>query len=72
MAHRLGITMGDPSGVGPEVTVRALDALPAGERARAVVIGDRGTLERAARVSGLGTARDRRHRRRDPRVRHDS
>ena len=54
MAHRLGITMGDPSGIGPEVTVRALDALPAGERSRAVVIGDRGTLERAARVSGLG------------------
>ena len=53
MAHRLGITMGDPSGIGPEVTVRALVALPAGERSRAVVIGDRGTLERAARVSGL-------------------
>ena len=55
MAHRLGITMGDPSGVGPEVTVRALAALPAGERSRAVVIGDRAILGRAARVSGLPT-----------------
>ena len=53
MAHRLGITMGDPSGIGPEVTARALAALPAGERSRIVVIGDGATLERAARVAGL-------------------
>jgi len=53
MAHRLGITMGDPSGVGPEVIVRALDALPVGERSRAAVIGNRGILERAARACGL-------------------
>ena len=53
MAHRLGITMGDPSGIGPEVTVKALDALPAGERSRTVVIGVRGALERAARIAGL-------------------
>ena len=53
MAHRLGITMGDPSGVGPEVTVKALAALPAGERSRIVVIGGREILERAARVAGL-------------------
>ena len=53
MAHRLGITMGDPSGVGPEVTARALDALPAGERSGVVVIGDGGTLARAARVAGV-------------------
>ena len=54
MAYRLGITMGDPSGVGPEVTAKALDSLPAGERSRIVVVGDRGTLERGARVAGLG------------------
>ena len=53
MAHRLGITMGDPSGVGPEVTVKALAALAAGERSRIVVVGDRATLERAARVAGV-------------------
>ena len=53
MTHRLGITMGDPSGIGPEVTARALAALPAGERSRIVVIGDGATLERAARVAGL-------------------
>ena len=36
MGHRLGITMGDPSGIGPEVTAKALAALPAGERSRIV------------------------------------
>ena len=36
------ITMGDPSGVGPEVTVKALAALPAAERASFAVVGDRG------------------------------
>ena len=53
MAHRLGITMGDPSGVGPEVTVKALDSLTSGERSRIVVIGVRSTLGRAAGVLGL-------------------
>ena len=53
MACRLGITMGDPSGIGPEVTAKALDALSAAERSGMVVIGDRRTLERAARVAGL-------------------
>ena len=53
MAHRLGITVGDPSGVGPEVTARALAALPAEERSHIAVIGERGTLERAARLVGL-------------------
>ena len=53
MSCRLGITMGDPSGVGPEVTVKALADLTPGERERITVIGARGTLERAARVAGL-------------------
>ncbi len=41
------ITMGDPSGVGAEVTVKALASLPAEQRSRFAVIGDRPTLERA-------------------------
>lgn len=52
MTYRLGVTMGDPSGVGPEVVCKALAALPADERDRIVVIGRRGLLERAARVVG--------------------
>ncbi|WP_119309599.1 4-hydroxythreonine-4-phosphate dehydrogenase PdxA [Cohaesibacter haloalkalitolerans] len=41
------ITMGDPSGVGPEVIVKAMAALSAEERAQYAVIGDMDTLERA-------------------------
>ena len=41
------ITMGDPSGVGAEVTVKAMAALSARERAKYAVIGDLDTLERA-------------------------
>jgi 4-hydroxythreonine-4-phosphate dehydrogenase len=33
---RIGVTLGDPAGVGPEVVVRALAALP--EVARRVVV----------------------------------
>ena len=47
------ITMGDPSGVGAEVTVKAMASLPPGQRARFAVIGDRDTLDRAVRASGL-------------------
>lgn len=45
--------MGDPSGVGAEVTVKALARLPAGERTRYVVVGDRDTLRRAIDVCGV-------------------
>ena len=47
------ITMGDPSGVGPEVTVKALAALDAGERLDFAVIGDRAVLGRALAASGI-------------------
>jgi 4-hydroxythreonine-4-phosphate dehydrogenase len=46
------ITMGDPSGVGPEVTVKALAALPPADRARFAVVGDRAVIERAIRAAG--------------------
>jgi 4-hydroxythreonine-4-phosphate dehydrogenase len=46
------ITMGDPSGVGPEVTVRALAELGAARRDFAVV-GDRAVLSRALDACGL-------------------
>lgn len=47
------ITMGDPSGVGPEVTVKALAALGAAERGDFAVVGDRAVLGRALAASGL-------------------
>jgi 4-hydroxythreonine-4-phosphate dehydrogenase len=45
--------MGDPSGVGPEVTVKALAALDAAERRQFAVIGDRAVLGRALAASGV-------------------
>lgn len=52
----VGVTMGHPSGIGPEVIVKALCAAPArGARGarRVAVFGDRGALDRAARLCGL-------------------
>lgn len=48
------ITMGDPSGVGPEVTVKALATLAPEARARFAVVGDRDVLQRAIAASGVG------------------
>lgn len=47
------ITMGDPSGVGAEVIVKAMDALPPPQRVRYAVIGDTSTLERAKAICGV-------------------
>ncbi|MEP9375703.1 4-hydroxythreonine-4-phosphate dehydrogenase PdxA [Aquabacter sp. CN5-332] len=52
----LGVTMGDPAGVGPEVICKALAEMPAQERAGVLVIGSVPTLERAARVVGADLA----------------
>lgn len=48
----IGATMGDPAGVGPEVTVRALAEREIYERCRPVVIGDLATIEKT--VAGIG------------------
>jgi 4-hydroxythreonine-4-phosphate dehydrogenase len=50
--ERIGITLGDPAGVGPEVICKALATLPEAERGAIVVIGSLETLERAARIVG--------------------
>ncbi|MCA2012187.1 4-hydroxythreonine-4-phosphate dehydrogenase PdxA [Cereibacter sphaeroides] len=47
------ITMGDPSGVGAEVTLKAMATLSTAALADHVVIGDRPTLERARAACGL-------------------
>jgi 4-hydroxythreonine-4-phosphate dehydrogenase len=50
---RLGISLGDPAGVGPEVVILALAARP---ELAVVVFGDRGVLARAARTTGVDLA----------------
>lgn len=42
---RFAITIGDPSGIGPEVCMKALSKLPDRMRRRIVVIGDRAVLK---------------------------
>jgi 4-hydroxythreonine-4-phosphate dehydrogenase len=49
---RLGITIGDPAGIGPEIVAAALQAAPAEWLPRLVVYGDRAPLERGARAIG--------------------
>ena len=53
MSYRpiLGITMGDPFGNGPEITVKALSDPQVYERCRPVVIGDVSCMEYAAQVA---------------------
>ncbi|SFQ70790.1 4-hydroxythreonine-4-phosphate dehydrogenase PdxA [Donghicola eburneus] len=53
MSEKIVITMGDPSGVGAEVTVKALAGQDASLRERTIVIGDRDTLQRAATICGI-------------------
>jgi 4-hydroxythreonine-4-phosphate dehydrogenase len=52
-AGGIGITLGDPSGIGPEIVAAALSAAPAAWCSRVVVFGDRAPLERGARAAGV-------------------
>lgn len=49
----IGIPMGDPAGIGPEIVVKALAEARVYEVAKPVVIGDRSTLEQAMGFCGL-------------------
>ena len=49
----IAVTMGDPAGVGPEITAKALANPKIRAACRAVVVGDLGTMERAAGAVGL-------------------
>lgn len=49
----IAITMGDPSGVGAEVTLRAAADLPEEQRAGLIAVGDLAVLERARDALGL-------------------
>jgi 4-hydroxythreonine-4-phosphate dehydrogenase len=52
----IAITIGDPAGVGPEVTARALARAEVWGCCRPLVVGDAGVLERAAALVGRGLA----------------
>jgi 4-hydroxythreonine-4-phosphate dehydrogenase len=50
---KLAITMGDPGGVGPEITIRAIASEEVGGLCTAIVIGDRSVMEEALRLVDL-------------------
>ncbi|MCY3895012.1 MAG: 4-hydroxythreonine-4-phosphate dehydrogenase PdxA [Chloroflexi bacterium] len=52
----IAVTMGDPAGVGPEITAKALANPEIRAACRAVVVGDLRTMERAAGAVGLKVA----------------
>ncbi|MDQ0455606.1 4-hydroxythreonine-4-phosphate dehydrogenase PdxA [Rhizobium paknamense] len=53
MSNIIGITMGDPCGVGPEITVRALAEMAEAERQATKIYGNLPTLEAARKALGL-------------------
>ncbi|TAG12569.1 MAG: 4-hydroxythreonine-4-phosphate dehydrogenase PdxA, partial [Rhodobacterales bacterium] len=50
----IGITMGDPAGVGPEIIVKSMAALSPEERRAYRVFGNAGSLAAAEKVLGTG------------------
>jgi 4-hydroxythreonine-4-phosphate dehydrogenase len=55
---RIGITMGDPNGIGPEVIVKALACSELQDLCTPVVFGSAEIMEEAQRLTGLGTGFD--------------
>nr|WP_162594959.1 4-hydroxythreonine-4-phosphate dehydrogenase PdxA [Variovorax sp. PBL-E5] len=51
--RRLALAAGDPNGIGPEIALKAMAALPAEARARITLFGPLGVLERTAAQLGL-------------------
>ncbi len=51
----LGVTMGDPTGAGPEITVKALSSDEIRELCRAVVIGDAAMMRAAVEIVKIPT-----------------
>ena len=49
----VGITLGDPAGVGPEISLQALREAAVYEKTRPVVIGDRMVVEKAAKAGAV-------------------
>lgn len=57
--RRIAISVGDPNGIGPEIVLKALDALQGESRLRLAVFGPPSVLARAAEATGLGRVLDR-------------
>ena len=55
-SRKIGITLGDPAGVGPEIIVKSLAAMSVEERRDIVVFGTTAALEAAARITGAALA----------------
>lgn len=51
----IGIPMGDPAGIGPEIIVKALANDEIYKVCKPLVIGDAGVIEKAARICGIQT-----------------
>ncbi|WP_353893602.1 4-hydroxythreonine-4-phosphate dehydrogenase PdxA [Proteinivorax hydrogeniformans] len=49
----IAVPMGDPAGIGPEIVVKAIAEDSLHEEGKVVVIGDRDTLEQAAKITGF-------------------
>lgn len=53
MMKRIALSVGDPNGIGPEIVLKALEALAGDAGLQVTVFGPAEVLRRAARVSGL-------------------
>ncbi len=53
MTRRIALSVGDPNGIGPEIVLKALEALRGEDRLRITVFGSPAVLERAAQATGL-------------------
>ena len=51
----IGITMGDPTGIGPEIIVKALSMKEPFQACRPIVFGDREVLSKAIQMQNLST-----------------
>ncbi|MEG2350970.1 MAG: 4-hydroxythreonine-4-phosphate dehydrogenase PdxA, partial [Hungatella sp.] len=49
---KIGITMGDPAGIGPEITAKVLAKKAIYEECAPLVIGDAAVMEAAVRIIG--------------------
>lgn len=50
---KIGVTIGDPKGIGPEITAKAMKLLPPELCARLRIYGDRTALEAAGNITGM-------------------
>lgn len=53
MRPLIGITLGDPAGIGPEITVKALASQQIYKKCRPLVVGDASVLKNAAKMVGM-------------------